>query len=145
MSIIPLSRNQRSFEFWWQWLIFHLKIVLPFGLKKFSNNCFKIFIYKYLFSQLDITDIFSAQADLSGITSTQPPLAVSDIIQQVNIDVDETGSTAAAATGAVVFPLSFEVNPEQPKEFTVDEPFLFIISQKNEIPLFVGKVVKPKE
>lgn len=95
--------------------------------------------------QLGITDIFSPQSDLTGITSTTPPLVVSDIIQQVNVDVDEDGSTAAAAVGVVVFPLSFEVNPDQPLEFKIDEPFLFIISQKSDnIPLFVGKVVKPK-
>ena len=129
MAVVNLS-FENSFAIW---------------LKKFFKQLLKNFYLQIFFLQLDITDIFSGQADLSGITSTQPPLAVSDIIQQVNIDVDETGSTAAAATGAVVFPLSFEVNPEQPKEFTVDEPFLFIISQKNEIPLFVGKVVKPKE
>jgi serine protease inhibitor len=48
-------------------------------------------------SQIGLTDIFTDQANLSGISVE--PVAVSKVIQKAEIEVDEDGATAAAATG----------------------------------------------
>jgi serine protease inhibitor len=48
-------------------------------------------------SQIGLTDIFTARANLSGISVE--PVAVSEVIQKAEIEVDEDGATAAAATG----------------------------------------------
>jgi hypothetical protein len=50
-------------------------------------------------SQIGLTDIFTQQANLSGIS--EQPLRVSKVVQKAHIEVDEEGATAAAATGIV--------------------------------------------
>ena len=61
-------------------------------------------------------------------------------VHQANIEVNEEGSEAAAATGVAV-----EVgNIRGKKQFYADTPFLFIIYDfQNDVPLFAGKVVDP--
>ncbi|KAK6756721.1 hypothetical protein RB195_014883 [Necator americanus] len=86
---------------------------------------------------LGITEMFSDSADLTGIASS-PPLKVSDAAHKALIEVDEEGTTAAAATFFKIIPLS--LNLEQPKIFTADHPFVFILT-KNNNPLFMGQFV----
>jgi serpin peptidase inhibitor clade A protein 3 len=50
-------------------------------------------------SQIGLTDIFTNLANLSGISEER--LSVSEVVQQAQIEVDEEGATAAAATGIV--------------------------------------------
>jgi serine protease inhibitor len=51
-------------------------------------------------SQIGLTDIFTDRANLSGISVE--PVAVSKVIQKAEIEVDEDGATAAAATGTYI-------------------------------------------
>ncbi|MGB8251635.1 MAG: serpin family protein, partial [Anaerolineaceae bacterium] len=69
-------------------------------------------------------------------------LYVSDILHKAFVVVDEAGTEAAAATVVIVGTTSMPV--DQPLEFRVDRPFLFVI---RDIPtgtiLFVGRVMNP--
>jgi serpin B len=83
------------------------------------------------------------QADFTGIaTPPEGPLYIKRVIHQANIDVDEKGTTASAAT-AVVMAAGGGPNLE-PITFKVDRPFLFLL---RDVPtgaiLFVGRVTDP--
>ena len=83
-------------------------------------------------------------ADFTGMyTKTDENLYISEVIHQTYIEVAEYGTEAAAAT-AVVMTAGAEYNPEQPKVFTADHPFIFIIQQKDSGNiLFMGRVSNP--
>jgi serpin B len=105
-------------------------------------------------SRADLADALSAMgmplafdldtADFSGISpiARETGLYIKKVIHQANIDVDEKGTEAAAATAVVMAtgggPMTREV------EFRVDRPFLFLI---RDVPtgaiLFMGRVVDP--
>ena len=81
-------------------------------------------------------------ADFSGIT-TVDDLYISDVIHQANIDLDEEGTEAAAATGIVMNVTSM---PPEPVPMTVDRPFLFALRDlETGAILFLGRVVEPME
>lgn len=85
---------------------------------------------------------FSNQADFSGISSLND-LSVSNVFQKVFFEMDEKGSEAAAATGAIIVTTSLPVDPPEPKQFIADRPFLFILKENRyHTPLFVGQYVK---
>ncbi len=80
-----------------------------------------------------------SHADFSGIA---PGVYLSDVEHAVLVQVDESGTTAAAATGALTMSVSAELTP--PIAFTVDHPFLFAIrDQASGALLFVGTVANP--
>merc|ERR1712168_124566 len=85
--------------------------------------------------QMGITDVFGAAADLSGIAEN---VAVSEVVHQATLDVDETGATAAGATGIGITPLSFQRVPE----LKFNRPFMVLIADSDNI-LFMGKISNP--
>jgi serpin B len=91
-------------------------------------------------SDLGMPSAFDPEvADFSGIT-TADRLYFSAVIHQANIDVDETGAEAAAATGAVANVVS------APLPVTVDRPFLFALRDRQTgAVMFLGRVVEPVE
>ncbi|XP_061585907.1 serine protease inhibitor 2.1-like [Cololabis saira] len=90
-------------------------------------------------TEMGMTDMFGPQADLSGIKEGQR-LAVSEVVHQATLDVDESGATAAAATGIGITLLSFRHIPV----LKFDRPFMVIITERNtENMLFMGKIVNP--
>lgn len=80
-----------------------------------------------------------AAADFSGIT-TEEMLYISDVVHQANIDVDEKGTEAAAATAVV---MRAGGSPER-VVLDVNRPFLFLL---RDVPtgavLFLGRVADP--
>jgi len=91
--------------------------------------------------QIGITKIFGSDSDLSKITTSN--MYVSDILQQATLDVDENGTIAAAATSALLIPLSAGSRPK-PTTFTLNRPFIAIIlDQDNSTPLFISKINNP--
>ncbi len=80
------------------------------------------------------------RADFSGITAAEP-LVIDAVVHQANIDVDEKGTEAAAATAVGIRALSA---PADPVTFRADRPFLFAL---RDVPtgavLFLGRVADP--
>jgi serpin B len=103
--------------------------------------------------KIDLVDKLSAMgmptlfdptgADLSGIDGSVPPdLHVSHVVHAANIDVDENGTTAAAAT-AVVISIGGAA-PTATATFHVDRPFLYFIRDTHSgAILFMGRIDDP--
>jgi serpin B len=80
-------------------------------------------------------------ADFSGIT-TADPLYIGAVIHQANIDVDEKGTEAAAATA--VEGLAGAAAPQDLKDFRADRPFLYALRDlESGAIVFMGRVTKP--
>ena len=92
-----------------------------------------------LLAALGMPSAFDGRADFSGITTAEA-LLISDVVHQANIDVDEKGTEAAAATAVVMR------GGAAPQSVTlhVDRPFLFAL---RDVPtgavLFLGRVLDP--
>jgi serpin B len=95
-----------------------------------------------LLAELGMPTAFSGGADFSGV-SRDGGLRISAVIHQANIDVDEKGTEAAAAT-AVTMTVS-SGGPEA-TAFTVDRPFLYAVRDRETgAILFLGRVTEPRE
>jgi len=82
------------------------------------------------------------EADFSGMDGTKN-LFISDVIHQAFIDVNETGTEAAAATAVII---ALGMAPGEPKVFRADHPFISIILQRDTGNiLFMGRVSNPNE
>ncbi|XP_072461631.1 serpin B12 [Notamacropus eugenii] len=94
----------------------------------------------FILQKMGITDVFDeAKSDLSGISSNSH-LYLSKAVHKTFVEVNEDGTQAAAATGAVVTTKS--ASPLV--TFNVNHPFLFFIKHnKTDTILFYGKVCSP--
>ncbi len=91
---------------------------------------------------LGMTDAFSpTAADFAGISAN--PLNISSVYHKAFVDVNETGTEAAAATGTVVTAQVIVSSPET-VAFNANHPFLFLIrdTQSGSV-LFMGQVADP--
>jgi len=91
---------------------------------------------------LGVRTAFTGAADFPGITGATP-LRIDRVAQRAYVEVDERGTTAAAATGATMVLVSV-VAPRDPIELRVDRPFLFLVRdlQSGHV-LFLGRVTRP--
>lgn len=86
---------------------------------------------------MGMTDAFYGKADFSGMTGRRD-LWIDDVIHQAQVEVNEEGTEASAATAVVM-----RKGP-RPATFTADHPFLFLIRDKQSGSiLFLGRVVNP--
>ena len=84
----------------------------------------------------------SKNADFSAMIDH--PVYVSDIIQKTRIKLDEDGVEAAAVTAIMMNDEAF-FEPNEPKEFTADQPFSFYIyttCNDTTAILFAGEIVE---
>ncbi|NWU66442.1 A1AT antiproteinase, partial [Pterocles burchelli] len=96
---------------------------------------------KSLFEKMGVTEVFSDQADLSGVAE-KTLLKVSKAIHKAMVDVSENGTEAAAVTVIEVVPMSAEFPP--PPRIRFNRPFLMMIVDKTTHSiLFMGKIVNP--
>ena len=93
---------------------------------------------------LGVKDAFVfPKADFSGIDGGRS-LIISLVLHKAFVDVNEEGTEAAAATAVVGAPGGAPPVAKEPKIFTADRPFLFLIrdNQSGTI-LFIGRVNNP--
>ncbi|KAM7164695.1 alpha-1-antitrypsin-like [Macrochelys suwanniensis] len=89
--------------------------------------------------KMGITDVFTKQADLSGITG-DPELQVSRVVHKAVLKIDERGTEAAAATGIEIMPMSV------PLAIEFNSPFMVMIFDRTtNSTLFLGKINNPAE
>ena len=90
-------------------------------------------------TKLGMVDAFSDAADFSGI-SGKKGLSIGSVVHKAYVDVSETGTEAAAATGVT---LGVTSAPE-PAEIHLDHPYLFLIRDNaTKSILFLGRVANP--
>ena len=91
--------------------------------------------------QLGMRRAFQGDADFSGIAAGGG-LAINEVIQKAFIEVNETGTEAAAVTALGMYSLSLGPPPPQPVIFHADHPFLYVIRDTTTgAILFIGRVV----
>ncbi|NXA91256.1 A1AT protein, partial [Melanocharis versteri] len=96
---------------------------------------------KSLFKKMGVTEVFSDQADLSGVAKNLL-LKVSKAIHKATVDVRENGTEAAAVTMMEITPLFLPFPP--PPHITFNKPFLMMVIDKTtDGLLFLGKIVNP--
>jgi serpin B len=111
-----------------------LRLVLPRWTYRVATDL------KDPLKQLGMTVAFSDLADFSGMT-TDAPVAITDVLHQTFVAVDEAGTEAAAATAVVMGETAARVSQQ---ELVLDRPFLFVIHDTaHGTPLFVGRVADP--
>ncbi|XP_036927558.1 protein Z-dependent protease inhibitor [Acanthopagrus latus] len=90
-----------------------------------------------LLPEMGMASIFSNSANLTKLSKSSG-LKVSEVLHKAVIEVDETGTTAAAATTIGITPYSL------PRTFTVNKPFFFFIYHEDtNCMLFMGRVIDP--
>ena len=91
---------------------------------------------------LGMSVAFGDHADFSRMTA-ETRLAITDVLHQTFVAVDEAGTEAAAATAVVMGETSMPVTQN---ELVLDRPFLFVVHDtRHGTPLFVGRVSDPSE
>ena len=94
-------------------------------------------------AQMGMQDAFTPAADFSGMDGARD-LFISGVVHKAFVDVNEEGTEAAAATGAVM--VGSAMRPQAVPTFRADHPFVFLIrdSHSGSI-LFLGRLVDPTE
>ncbi|XP_076874211.1 alpha-1-antitrypsin homolog [Brachyhypopomus gauderio] len=86
--------------------------------------------------EMGIVHAFSDSADFSGISESK--VAVSKVLHQAVLKVDEKGTEAAAVTTLEIMPMSL------PDIMNLNRPFLvFIVEDSTKSILFMGKITDP--
>lgn len=93
---------------------------------------------------MGMTLAFSEDADFSGM-APDADLFISKALHKAFVEVDEKGTEAAAATAVVIGVTSMPVEPEQPRVFRADRPFIFLIRHNpSGAILFLGRLMDPR-
>ncbi len=91
---------------------------------------------------LGVVDCFSAEsADFSPLVTEKQPIWLDKVEHGARVKIDEEGVTAAAYTAMLM--AGAAMPPKDEIDFTLDRPFLFVITGSDGLPLFVGIVNQP--
>ena len=91
---------------------------------------------------LGLGELFDpAAADFSGILEHAEGVYLGGARHAARVTIDEEGVTAAAYT--LMLYAGSPMPPEEEVYFTLDRPFLFVITSRDNLPLFVGVVTEP--
>lgn len=91
---------------------------------------------------LGVTDVFDPTvSDFTPMTTDTDEIYVSEVTHAARVKIDEEGVEAAAFT--VIVGDAAAAEPEDEIYFTLDRPFLFAISSRDDLPLFAGVVNQP--
>ena len=91
---------------------------------------------------MGVTDLFSqSAADFSGSVEGDFPVWVTAVNQATRVAIDEKGVTAASY---IEIPGAGAAQPpEEIIDFILNRPFLFVITNRYDLPLFAGVVNQP--
>ncbi|MGW4489435.1 serpin family protein [Amycolatopsis sp. NPDC004368] len=90
---------------------------------------------------LGVRELFTPDADLTGLTDTRP-LWVDSVVHQAVLRLDEQGLEGAAATAIQMRTMSMAT--EKPLEVAVDRPFLLLVRHAGTGAVyFFARVVRP--
>ncbi|KAM6961249.1 protein Z-dependent protease inhibitor [Aplochiton taeniatus] len=131
-TLIDDRITARRFRYW----VKHLsKTKLELHMPKFKME--KSYSLHNILPDLGVSDVFSDSANLTML-SMEPGIKVSEVLHTTVLEVEETGTTAAAATSVGITAYSL------PSTFVVDRPFFFFIYHEgtNNL-LFMGRVIDP--
>ncbi len=90
--------------------------------------------------EMGMETAFTERSDLSGLGKTKngEALAISDVIHKTHIEVDESGTRAAAVTAVIVNKVTSAM-PTERHEVILDRPFVYaIIDTNTNLPVFLG-------
>ncbi|KAG7238533.1 hypothetical protein INR49_030806 [Caranx melampygus] len=131
-TVIDDEINAKKFLSWVNGLS---KIKLEIHIPKFKME--QSYPLHNLLPNMGMTTVFSNSANLTKL-SRNGTIKVSEVLHKAAIEVDEMGTTAAAATTIGITPFSL------PRSFTVDRPFFFFIYHEDtKCLLFMGRVIDP--
>ncbi|XP_042356490.1 protein Z-dependent protease inhibitor [Plectropomus leopardus] len=131
-TVIEEGINAKRFLSWIKKL--H-KLKLEINLPKFKME--ESYSLHNLLPDIGMASIFSNSANLTKL-SKEEDLKVSEVLHKAVIEVDESGTTAAAATTMGIIPYSL------PRAFIVNRPFFFFIYHEDtNCLLFMGRVIDP--
>ncbi|XP_021034732.1 plasma serine protease inhibitor [Mus caroli] len=118
------------------WLKMLTKRRLDLYLPKFSIEA--TYKLEKVLPKLGIQDVFTTHADLSGITD-HTNIKLSEMVHKSMMEVEESGTTAAATTGTI-----FTFRSARPSSLKIEftGPFLLTLMEDSHI-IFVGKVTRP--
>jgi serine protease inhibitor len=99
------------------------------------------FDLRNVFKNLGAESPFSSEeADFTNMSNSD--LFVSQALQNVRVEIDETGTVASSGTAAVFAPKSAPLESAEVKQFYADRPFWFIIRDtETEAIFFLGRFV----
>ncbi|KAK2826081.1 hypothetical protein Q5P01_020295 [Channa striata] len=111
------------------------KIKLEVNIPKFRIE--QSYSLHNLLPHMGVASLFSNSANLTKL-SKDKGLKVSEMLHKAVVEVDEMGTTAAAATATGITPYSL------PRTFIVNRPFFFFIyHEATNCLLFMGRVIDP--
>ncbi|XP_061600138.1 protein Z-dependent protease inhibitor [Cololabis saira] len=111
------------------------KMKLEVNMPKFKMD--RSYSLHNILPNMGMVSLFSNSANLTRLSQGKTPM-VSEVLHKAVIEVDETGTTAAAATTTGIIPYSL------PRMFTVNRPFFFFIYHEETLSLlFMGRVIDP--
>ena len=91
---------------------------------------------------LGVTDVFDMRkADFSILSGDNSEIYLSRANQNSRVKIDETGCVAASYTELIL--KAGSAMPDEEIDFTLDRPFIFVITGYSGMPLFVGVVETP--
>jgi serpin B len=93
-------------------------------------------IWTHALVDLGMTTLFNSACNLRGIVTEGPSIRVKDVLQQVFVDVTESGTEAAAATS-----VTFSIDIAPTANVVLDRPFLFFVRQRSGPILFAGQIL----
>ncbi|MBQ6066361.1 MAG: hypothetical protein IJK89_06030 [Clostridia bacterium] len=92
--------------------------------------------------KLGVNKVFDhGAADFTPLTEDRDDIAVDQILHSARVKIDEEGCEAAAFTAIMACGASMYL--DEPIDFTLDRPFIFVINGAGYTPLFVGVVNQP--
>ena len=129
-------------ENWKNWMLKFRHNKINLGLPKFKteyevtlNDALKSLGMKIAFDK--------SAADFSGMGPIPPNLYISEVKHKTFVEVNETGTEAAAVTGLRITPMSSTI--EQTVDMLINRPFFFLIRDNDSgTILFMGEITNPE-